>query len=109
MSKKISLNIDYTIYETNTFERKSPGVTYCVNHPDKIIAPIPGTIHCIKVEKGSEIKSGDVIYILEAMKSYNQMIADYPGIISDILIKTGEKVKKGQIIMLVNQKTMVKK
>jgi len=109
MKDKILLNVDYTIYKTNTFKRISPGVKYAVNQPDKIIVPIPGTIHKINVQTGFKVKKGDILYILEAMKSYNKMIADFSGLITDILIKTGEKVKKGQIIMLMEQKEMVEK
>jgi len=109
MEKKIFLNVDYTTYETNTFKRISPGVKYDVNQPDKIKIPIPGTILDIKVQKGYKVKKGDVLYVLEAMKSYNKMIADFSGTITDILIKTGECVKKGQIIMLIDQNEMVEK
>ena len=109
MCKNISLNVDNTIYETHNFRRESPGVKYDVNLPDKIIAPIPGTIQKIEIQVGSEIKKGNILYILDAMKTYNQMISDYSGIITDILVKKGDKVKKGQTIMLMKQKTMVVK
>lgn len=46
---------------------------------ETIAAPMPGTILDIKVSEGQQVKAGDVIVILEAMKMENEITAPKSG------------------------------
>lgn len=96
---KIKLTIDFTEYLTHQFKSTSPGIIYPHNTPNQIVVPIPGIIREILVQSGDLIKSGDVVAVLEAMKSYNKIIAEHSGKINEILVQPGERVTKDQVIV----------
>ena len=47
------------------------------------------------VEVGKEVKKGDVLCIIEAMKLMNEIESEYVGTIAEILVKDGETVEYG--------------
>ncbi len=61
----------------------------------KVIAFIPGTIREIYVKKGSRVKEGDELLILEAMKMKNRVLAPFDGKIKAVNVKTDDKVPRG--------------
>jgi biotin carboxyl carrier protein len=62
-------------------------------------APMPGLIFEMKVKVGDEIKKGDVLLILVAMKMENAIKAAGDGKVKSIKVNTGDSVEKGQLIM----------
>lgn len=62
-------------------------------------APMPGLILDIKIEEGAEVKKGDVLMILEAMKMENVLKSPADGTIKDIKIKQGDNVEKNQVLI----------
>ncbi|MFN6944219.1 MAG: biotin/lipoyl-containing protein [Cytophagaceae bacterium] len=64
-----------------------------------IKAPMPGLILDIKVSEGDEVKKGDPVVILEAMKMENILKSPGDGVVSSIKIKKGESVEKNQILI----------
>lgn len=71
---------------------KSPvvGVFYASSAPDK--PPF--------VSPGDEIKEGDIVCIVEAMKLMNEVQAPIDGVVKEILVSSGQKVEYGQPLML---------
>jgi acetyl/propionyl-CoA carboxylase alpha subunit len=65
-----------------------------------IKAPMPGLILDIKVTEGQEVKKGEVILILEAMKMENAIKSPADGTIRTIKIKRGDSVEKNQVLIL---------
>lgn len=59
----------------------------------------PGTPAFIEV--GSQVKAGDVVCIIEAMKMMNQIQADKSGVISAILVNDGEPVEFDQPLVTI--------
>lgn len=53
------------------------------------------------VEEGTVIKKGDVICMIEAMKSFNEMRSEVDGRISEILVSNGQMVEFGQALFKV--------
>lgn len=47
------------------------------------------------IEIGKEIKKGDVLCIIEAMKLMNEIESEYTGKVTEILVKDGETVEYG--------------
>jgi biotin carboxyl carrier protein len=62
-------------------------------------APMPGLIIDIALEAGQEVKKGDTLLILEAMKMENVIKCPADGIVSKVHIKKGESVEKNQILV----------
>lgn len=61
----------------------------------KIEAPLPGTITEVKVNVGDQVKKGDTVVILEAMKMQNNIEAECDGQITSVLVKQGDSVMEG--------------
>jgi len=64
-------------------------------------APAPGKPPF--VELGREVKKGDVVCIIEAMKIMNQIESDVGGVISKIYVENGEPVEYGQPLFLIRE------
>ncbi|RVU01856.1 acetyl-CoA carboxylase biotin carboxyl carrier protein subunit [Mucilaginibacter limnophilus] len=65
----------------------------------EIKAPMPGLVLKVFVNEGSEVKKGDNLFVLEAMKMENIIKAPADVTVKSIKIKPGDKVEKGQILM----------
>ena len=70
------------------------------NKVSDIKAPMPGLVLKVLVSEGDEIKKGDNLFILEAMKMENIIKAPADAVIKSIKVKPADKVEKGQLIML---------
>ncbi len=57
-----------------------------------IKAPLPGTISSINVKVGDQVKRGDVLIIMEAMKMENNIMADKDGQVKAIHVTPGQAV-----------------
>lgn len=65
----------------------------------EVKAPMPGLILDILVKPGDEIKKGDQLMILEAMKMENVLKAQGEGTISSIEVSQGDSVEKNQVLI----------
>ena len=64
-------------------------------------SPLPGVILDIKVKEGDEVKKGQTIIILEAMKMENSINADRDGKITSIKVSKGESVLEGTDLVII--------
>lgn len=62
-------------------------------------APIPGVIISIVVNEGDQVKYGQELLTLEAMKMKNAIRATRDGRISKLRVNVGDHVKHGQILV----------
>ncbi len=62
-------------------------------------APMPGKIVDILVEEGSEVKEGEPIIILEAMKMQNEISSHTSGVIQSISVKKNDSVMKDDLLI----------
>ena len=67
-----------------------------------LIAPMPGKVVEIKIKKGSKIKKGDTLLILEAMKMEHQVLAPNNGKVSDILVSKNQQVENGEPLVILD-------
>jgi glutaconyl-CoA/methylmalonyl-CoA decarboxylase subunit gamma len=65
---------------------------------ESVKAPLPGTILSIKVTNGQEVKAGQVLLILEAMKMENEIVAPRAGTILQIATAQGASVNTGDLL-----------
>lgn len=66
----------------------------------EIKAPMPGMVLKVLVEEGAEVKKGENLFVLEAMKMENIIKSPADVTVKTIKIKPGDKVEKGQILMM---------
>ena len=64
-------------------------------------SPLPGVILDIKVNIGDEVKKGQTIIILEAMKMENSINADKDGKVTAINVSKGESVLEGTDLVII--------
>ena len=72
-----------------------------VNTANAIKAPLPGTIIEICVEVGQEVKAGDTLVVLEAMKMSNNIEAEKDGKVTAICVKPGQAVLEEEALVVV--------
>ena len=63
-----------------------------MNVSNEVKAPLPGVITAIEVEVGQQVKAGDTLVVLEAMKMANNIEAETDGTVTAICVKVGENV-----------------
>lgn len=93
------LNIDDTIYKTHLTNKFLKRKTWKKPDDKFVDAFIPGTILKLYVKDGQEVKQGDKLMVLEAMKMKNNVLAQKPGKISKVHVKEGDVVTKGQVLI----------
>ncbi|WP_456369885.1 biotin/lipoyl-containing protein [Geoglobus sp.] len=63
-------------------------------------AMLPGTIIKIIVSEGDEVKAGDTLLILEAMKMENEIVAPSTGKVREIKVTEGQRVETGDVLVV---------
>lgn len=81
---------------TRKFENRKPWIQ---PNPMQVTAFIPGLILKVLVEPGQEIKAGQELLVLEAMKMKNQLKAPADGRVKSVMVKEGEKVPKDFLLV----------
>lgn len=66
-----------------------------------VTAMLPGTIVKILVEVGEEVKVGQTLLILEAMKMENEVVSPKDGIVKEIKVKEGMRVETGDALVVI--------
>jgi len=82
-----------------TAEESAPAQN--VNTAGAVKAPLPGVITEIKVAVGDEVKAGDTLLVLEAMKMANNIEAEKDGKVTAICVKPGENVMEDAPLVVV--------
>lgn len=62
-------------------------------------SPMPGKIVSVLVEEGSELKVGDPLLVLEAMKMENVLQCSLDGKVGKIMVEKGASVNKNDILI----------
>ena len=64
-------------------------------------SPLPGVILDLKVAVGDQIKAGQTVAILEAMKMENNINAECDGVITAIKVAKGDNILEGSDIVII--------
>jgi acetyl-CoA carboxylase biotin carboxyl carrier protein len=77
-------------------------------HPGAVTSPMVGTAYLASspgakpfVEVGSQVKAGDTLIIIEAMKTMNQIPAPRSGTVIQILVENGQPVEFGEALLII--------
>jgi acetyl-CoA/propionyl-CoA carboxylase biotin carboxyl carrier protein len=70
---------------------------------EAVVSPMQGVVLAVEVADGDEVRDGQVICIVEAMKMENEIAAHRRGIVSGLSVRAGEQVRTGQVICVVGR------
>ncbi len=82
-------------------EGGSANSSAAVNANNAVKAPLPGVITEICVNVGDEVKAGDTVVVLEAMKMANNIEAEKDGKITAICVKPGQTVMEDDALVVI--------
>lgn len=68
---------------------------------ETVTSPMPGTILAVNVQNGAQVKKGDVLMILEAMKMENEIISPVDGTIASVNTSKGSAVETGAVLCVI--------
>jgi acetyl-CoA carboxylase biotin carboxyl carrier protein len=79
-----------------------------VDGPGAVKSPMVGTAYLRAspeaapfVEIGSQVKAGDKLLLVEAMKTFNEIVAPRAGTVTSILVEDGQPVEYGQPLFVI--------
>ncbi len=86
---------------------ESPG-NVATSHPGAVKSPMVGTVYLQSepgvpkfVDKGTNVKPGDTLVIIEAMKVMNPIKADRAGTVTQVLVENGQPVEFGDVLLVI--------
>jgi 3-methylcrotonyl-CoA carboxylase alpha subunit len=79
--------------------RRKPGAA----HGDSLMAPMPGTVVKVLVEPGQQVRRGDILIKLEAMKMELPIRAPHDGSVKSVRCREGELVQAGMRLLDLSQ------
>ena len=120
LPKSIKVSVNGQIYEVNiAYGNEAPAATtastasaapVAAGEGEDILAPLEGKFYRVKDSQetpkqiGEEVKAGDVIGYIEAMKTYNAIRADFDGVLTAILVNSGDAVEEDDPIIKIARK-----
>ncbi len=66
---------------------------------DRLVAPIPGQVTQVAVSPGDRVTRGQVLVVLEAMKTVFRLPAPADTVVAAVSCSVGEMVQEGQILV----------
>ncbi len=78
------------------------------DHPGAVKSPMVGTAYRRPspndkpfIEIGTVVKAGDMILLVEAMKTFNEIAAPRSGTVTQIMVEDGQPVEYGQVLVII--------
>jgi methylmalonyl-CoA carboxyltransferase small subunit len=64
-----------------------------------LTSPVAGTVVTVLIEAGSDVKSGETLFVLEAMKMETEVTAPKDGKVKSVDVVVGDAVQGGQVLI----------
>ena len=64
-------------------------------------APMPGRVTQVAVRPGDQVKAGDPLLVIEAMKMENEFRASVSGTVTDVRAQAGQAVNAGDVLLVI--------
>ncbi|MBN2669932.1 MAG: biotin/lipoyl-binding protein [Bacteroidales bacterium] len=64
-----------------------------------VLAPLPGNIFKMLVSEGQQVKKGETLLIMEAMKMENNILSEFEGTVHNIKVKEGAAVLQNDLLL----------
>ncbi len=79
-------------------QRRRPGVA---GAGEQVVSPMQGTVITVEVADGDEVRAGQVVCVVEAMKMENEIVAHRDGVVSSLRVEAGQAIASGDLICVV--------
>jgi acetyl-CoA/propionyl-CoA/long-chain acyl-CoA carboxylase, biotin carboxylase, biotin carboxyl carrier protein len=112
----LEVELDGRRYEVKMLQPEPPHVALARRRRDRsaarghhgaareaVVSPMQGTVLTVEVAEGEDVRAGQVICVVEAMKMENEITAHRQGTVSQLSVAPGEAVTTGQVICVVVQ------
>ncbi len=109
---QLKITLNGKVYQVEVPDQKPVGsqvIHHVVHHvgvgstakkaPSRMPSPMPGTVTKINVSRGQEVKKGEVLLVIEAMKMENDIVAEGDGTIKSVKVTLGQNVIQGDILV----------
>ncbi len=70
-----------------------------------LLAPMPAAVMSVSVTEGQEVKKGDIVVVLEAMKMQHTITAPYDGVVTELSARAGAQVESGAVLAVIEGET----
>ena len=68
-------------------------------NPAHLGAPMPGVVSTLIVEPGQEVKAGDLVLSIEAMKMETALHAENDGVVAEVYVKPGDQIDAKDLLV----------
>ena len=65
----------------------------------EIVAPVPGLVASVPIVAGAAVAAGDVVVILQSMKTEIPVSSEYAGTVAAVLVEEGQEVDIGEVLV----------
>jgi len=69
-----------------------------------LVSPMPGKVVELRVNKGDQVKAGDNLLVIEAMKMNHIVKANEDGIIAELFVQENDQLEYGAVLMIIKSK-----
>jgi biotin carboxyl carrier protein len=102
----LKVHLDGKVYDVKTSLKKEQkdyelSETSGLDKSGIVKANIPGIIFSIDIKPGDEVKKGQKLISLVAMKMENQVLAPISGKVKEVKVKKDDKVNKGDVMVII--------
>ena len=66
-----------------------------------VTSPMQGTVLSVAVEAGGEVRAGELICVVEAMKMENELVAHRDGVVAEVRVAAGQQVALGDVVCVI--------
>jgi biotin carboxyl carrier protein len=80
----------------------APAPAAAIGGPNEKVAPLAGVIIEVSVSVGAQVKAGDKVAVIEAMKMKTVVSAHKGGKVTNVAVKVGDAVESGQPIVTIS-------
>jgi propionyl-CoA carboxylase alpha chain len=70
-----------------------------------LLAPMPGSVVSVAVGQGDQVRVGQPVLVLEAMKMQHTVTAPHDGTVTELLVSEGQQVASGAVLAVVHVST----
>jgi acetyl-CoA/propionyl-CoA carboxylase biotin carboxyl carrier protein len=84
-------------------KKDSNGAKPVATSANAIVSPLQGVLSDIRVKPGQDVKEGQVIFIVQAMKMENEITAPRDGTVNEIRVENGVNVQTGTVLATYNE------
>jgi len=71
-------------------------------HDNELVSPMPGKVIDVRVKPGDEVKKGQIVAIVEAMKMENNITAPYDAVVETVNIEKGSMVQGAAVLVVLS-------